>query len=541
MAVPGFMILALAVFVINYGKVYAEWDEFSHWGRFLEECCRLNQLYVMSPAGMAHKDYVPAVTLFEYLWCKLSLAYSEANAYRGIQMLLVAIALHLAEKANFSENRAKKLLQYVFTVFVFMGIPVFFAAWPFYHSIYEDAIFGILLFYASWVAIEGRNYGKYHSWIVLVSLSVLILSKMTAAPFVFLIWLLYLAAENCNGRKFKEHCPEQLLTLVIPAALWFVYNLFARHYVHVGGTQSYSGFTPELILGVLTHNGVVAWQSDVERSYWKAIFTRGIIGEAPYAFVVIVVFAVLILLTRYQRSSQDSSDRLALQKNKLLITWLFLSTAAYTLMMCVLYDTSFSEYEARQLASFERYMSSWAIVLLYWLMTYILTTKWKIDYVWQLSFFVFLSFITVVGKRETVLSGILHPEQEVTQYEGETKLIDSYVSETESVLVIERGANGDISTKLGYYCIPRKVDFCSPGPEAFEGDVWSTDMSLQELRDLIQKYDYVYVVRADGDFVRKYRELFPEVSEQIEGELYRVNHQNQGLVQELVPVNDAEH
>lgn len=249
LAVPGFVVLALAVFAINYGKVYAEWDEFSHWGRFLEECCRLNQLYVMSPAGMAHKDYVPAVTLFEYLWCKLSLAYSEANAYRGIQMLLVAIALHLAERANFSENRAKKLLQYVFTVFVFMGIPVFFASWPFYHSIYEDAIFGILMFYASWVAMDGHNYGKYHSWIVLVSLSVLILSKMTAVPFVFMIWLLYLAAENCNGRKCKEHCLEQLLTFMIPAALWIVYNLFARQYVHVGGTQSYSGFTPALIWG----------------------------------------------------------------------------------------------------------------------------------------------------------------------------------------------------------------------------------------------------------------------------------------------------
>lgn len=479
---------------------------------------------------MAHKDYVPAVTLFEYLWCKLSLAYSEANAYRGIQMLLVAIVLNLAERVKVSENKIRKLLQYLFAISVFMGIPVFFSAWPFYHSIYEDAIFGILMFYVSWVAMDIHNDEKYRAWTVAISLSILILSKMTAVPFVFLIWLLYLAVEKCEGRKFKKHYLRQLLTLVMPVVLWLVYNQFVKQYVNVGGTQSYSGFTPQLIWGVLTHNGTVAWQSDVERSYWEEIFTHGIIGEASYAFVVIAVLTALLLMTRYRWPSENSFERSGARRNRFFVFWLFLSTVAYTLMMCVLYDTAFSEYEARNLASFDRYMSSWAIVLLYWLMTYILTTKWKTAYVWQLSFFVFLSFITVVGNRETIMSGILHPEQEVAQYEGETRLINSNVAETESVLLIERGSNGDMSVKLGYYCIPRKVDYCSPGVEAFEGDVWSIDMSLQELHDLIQKYDYVYVVRVDDDFVQKYRKLFPEVTEQTEGELYRVNHQSQKIV-----------
>lgn len=112
LAVPAFLILVLVIFVMNYGKQYIEGDEFSHWGRFLKESCRINQLYVMSPAQMAHKDYVPAVTLFEYLWCKLSLAYSEANAYRGIQMLLAAVVLAVAEKVQTVRKRVLRLVQY---------------------------------------------------------------------------------------------------------------------------------------------------------------------------------------------------------------------------------------------------------------------------------------------------------------------------------------------------------------------------------------------------------------------------------------------
>ena len=196
--------------------------------------------------------------------------------------------------------------------------------------------------------------------------------------------------------------------------------------------------------------------------------------------------------------------------------------------MCVLYDISFSEYEARQLASFERYMSSWAIVLLYWLMTYVLTMRWKTDYAWHLVFFVFLSFVAVVGNRQEILSGILNHEE--VQYEGETNLINSNVSENESVLIIERGSNGAMAAKLGYYCIPRQVGFCSPGSEVFDGDVWSTDMSLQDLEDLIQKYDYVYIVHVDADFIQKYQELFPEVSKQATGELYQVDHRNHKLI-----------
>lgn len=37
LAVPAFLVLTLIVFAMNYGKHYYEWDEFSHWGRFLKE------------------------------------------------------------------------------------------------------------------------------------------------------------------------------------------------------------------------------------------------------------------------------------------------------------------------------------------------------------------------------------------------------------------------------------------------------------------------------------------------------------------------
>ena len=83
---PGFHLLLIFYFFCwfsNIGKVFLAWDEFSHWGMFLKESLRLDNLYAVSPLPFKHKDYVPAITLFEVIWVKLCRRYLEADVYRG--------------------------------------------------------------------------------------------------------------------------------------------------------------------------------------------------------------------------------------------------------------------------------------------------------------------------------------------------------------------------------------------------------------------------------------------------------------------------
>ena len=548
LAVLAFLILVLLIFGMNYGKQFFEGDEFSHWGRFLKESCRLNRLYVTSSAGMAHKDYVPAVTLFEYLWCKLSLAYSEANAYRGIQMLLAAVVLAVAEKVQIVGKKMLCFLQYGLAVLVLMGIPLLFSAFRFYHSIYEDAIFGILLFYALWIALQDRESVRYRSFSLSLSLPVLMMCKMTAAPFVALIWILYIWNEQKLQRRFSANWRWQILPFVISGGLWGGYNWFVTLFVDVSGGQSYGGLTLKLLLGVALHNGTVTWQNDVEISYWKAILSQGLIGGAPFAFVAVVTIAVLVLVYRRETHREadcavfdqgNNGDDVAfmgkLQYRQMLI-WLALATVAYVLMMCILYDTSFSEYEARQLASFDRYMSSWLIMMVYLTAAVLLTLQQKRRQngtLW-VSLLALLSFVAVSDNRWQLLSGIEHTELEIARYEGECSLINSAVAEDESVLIIERGSNGLMTTKVGYYCLPRAISFLSPGPAVYDGDIWSTDMTPDELIDTIESYDYVYFIYIDSGFTKKYHDILPEIDTSTEGVLYRVDCQSGNLNLERV-------
>lgn len=532
LAVPAFLALALLIFIMNYGKQYFEADEFSHWGRFLKECCRLNQLYVTSPASMAHKDYVPAVTLFEYLWCRLSLAYSEANAYRGIQMLLAAVVLTVAERIPLRGRQVARIIQYAVSVVILMGIPLLFSAFRFYHTIYEDAIFGILMFYGLWIALQDSESMRYRSVSLSLALSVLMMSKMTAVPFVVLIWLFYIWNEQKLGRRFAAEWRWQMLPILLPCGIWLSYNWLVKQYVDLSGTQSYGGFTSKLILGVILHNGYVPWQEDVEHSYWKAILTQGLVGGASFVFVAAAVIAVLFLVYR-EIAVQERVSFLKETTYRGILVWLALSTTAYVLMMCILYDTSFSEYEARQLASYDRYMSSWLIMMVYLMAAFLLTELPKQNAALSLSMITLLSFLAVADNRWQLLSGIEHTELEIERYEGESRLINSVVAENESVLIVERGSNGLMASKLGYYCLPCVIGFTSPGPAVYDGDIWSTDMTLAELQTLIASYDYVYFIHVDQAFVEKYHEILPGIDTDTEGMLYRVDTES-GLRLELI-------
>ena len=98
------------------------------------------------------------------------------------------------------------------------------------------------------------------------------------------------------------------------------------------------------------------------------------------------------------------------------------------------------------------------------------------------------------------------------------------------MLIIERGSNGIMTAKLGYYCLTREIDFSSPGPAVYDGDIWSTDMTPDELQMLIRSHDYVYFIHVDQAFVQEYHEILPEIGTDTEGALYRVRRDGSRIV-----------
>lgn len=147
-----FIILYCFCFILNTGKSLQVWDEFSHWGPFVKISYFTDRLYCTSAYPCAHKDYVPFTTLFEYIWCRLSHRYQEADLYRAMQMLMFSMILPVFRIWTDASDRRKSYRAVLITgIILVLLLPFCFRAndgFRFYHSIYCDYISGVFLFIA---------------------------------------------------------------------------------------------------------------------------------------------------------------------------------------------------------------------------------------------------------------------------------------------------------------------------------------------------------------------------------------------------------
>ncbi|WP_207647723.1 hypothetical protein [Butyrivibrio hungatei] len=515
------VIVYLLIYTINMGKHYHSVDEFMHWGNFLRETYRLDALYVTSPAPFYHKDYVPAITLFEALWCKLSLRLSEANAYRGIQMLQVSMLLPMITRTVRREEHIKPISVAVKT-FITLTIPLFFSGLLFYHTIYQDYIYGVLVFYCMWIVITGERT-IYTLFEATLAMTILILSKMTALAFLPMIVIFYAVymifyqeSVRVSHTVSKVIGASAVLTF-IPLATWKMYNVYAQTFLgKSSGGQSYGAHGISSLLIVLAHDGTIAWQNDVEKSYLSALISRGLVSRIPYVQLILLIVALLLLYS-YMGEKRDY-----IRKIRISALWIFLAGLAYGFLMYYLYMTGFSEYEARELASYDRYMGTFAISAVFLAVAIVFYFSKEKTIVIPAIGIVFLQNAFFFLDYDQIIPGILSGDKAL--YLNEANHICNIVPEDKTVAVVIRGENVIAEDAVNYYGYPREMGFAYPGKATSEEDTLSREYSCEELTKWIISYDYVYFMNIDNAFIGEYSGIFANPEDVVRGEIYKVSY-----------------
>ena len=88
--------------------------------------------------------------------------------------------------------------------------------------------------------------------------------------------------------------------------------------------------------------------------------------------------------------------------------------------------------------------------------------------------------------------------------------------------IVKRGDNGDFLWHQRYYCNPRTIGGGSIGPMVDEGDIWSSDLTIEEFVSIVENYDYIYFCGLDEVFISKYSEAFKDPSKIVDGKIYKV-------------------
>ena len=516
-----FIFIYFFVFVINYGKYFSDWDEFTHWGLFVKETYRLDTLFYKSPYWMVHKDYVPAITVFETLYCKLSMRYSEADCYRGIQLLQMSMMLPIIVSSSSTrrdDDSKKNIILFVAKFFIVLAIPLLFSTPRFYHTIYQDLTFGLLIFYSMWnVFVE--KIGRYKQFVVSLGLSMLVLSKMVAMAFLPMILFFYILYEVLFEKKrFSYRIVSYIIVASVPIIMWIGCNKYIDIFVpNTGNAQSYDGISFNSLIDILNRRYVI-YQNVVETEFFKAIWNRAIIGKIGYATIIIILGVTLLLASRLTRK-KDEKKLLFINLSMIIIGII------YGTLMCVVYLTSFSEYEATTLASFERYMGTYVISAVF--ITFGAISFFSTEIIDKgivvFSFMMLQNLVFYINVSQ-IYPGTCTGDKML--YEGETNLIIDNLSESESVCVIMRGDDFTAVTAMDYYCFPRDIKMLRPCKKCSKEDIWSTELNMDEFVAYIGNYDYIYFMNIDETFINEYASLFSNSSDVCVGKLCRVTVEN---------------
>lgn len=519
-----FLLIFAFVAFSNEGKIFRSFDEFSGYGVFLKETLRVDKLFCVSTKEFSHKDYQPALTVFEAMWARMSFRYDESDAFRAIQMLefsmlLPVISYHKGKGSLFFKGEGtgigfdlKGTAYSLMKMVLFAVIPLLLLAGPqFYHSIYQDVTVTILAFYSLYIADTETEDPKYAGFVLSLAFTVLAMQKMTSFMFIPAVVIFYAIRLNMDG-KDRKNILRSLIPALFAVASWYCVNLYIKQFVDVtGSAQSYSGVWFDNLMNVIRNDGSIPYQEFVTYEFVYSVMKTPIIAGLSYVAVLAVSVGLFLIVALTIMKSKEAG------KIVLFAVWVSVMSLIYAVMLWLLYLTVFDANEAVSLASFPRYMNTitlLAVYLAFYILSRYMESKWKYALFGTLLIAsVAVLVIKYPGNMKQLKPGKYTDDREFLSWRlAEAAPVNekTFDSPDTKVYCLLCGVNAATYHHLNYDVDSRSLGWGAVGPRRNDGDVWSRDISPEEFVEEVSHYDFIYFAVTDELFYQKYSRCFAE-------------------------------
>lgn len=544
-----FIILYTIVFVLNLGKYFFRWDEFSHWGVMAKEMYRLDRYYYLPEAILTcHKDYPPLTTIMQYLWCNLCGGYKERHLYNAKIMLSLSMFFPVVSNLISHDTKrsiANKILNAVSYACLLIVLSL---VWEigeagFYRTIYTESVLVSIFIYAVYLFIKKEDNRNFSICCRILVLSGLLLSKQIAIYFFGVVLILYCVRTiweiyESKCWAWRRYCVD-VGCFLIPFVLWRVWEYCVQTYAPVGQFAP-SKFAIENILNVIQGNGL-EYQYVTMKLYFNVLVQYPLIKRPfPMTYISLIVILPIITLV-FLRLCHNKCLK---QKGLLLICTQTIACIGYIVVMLISYLFGFGEGEALILACYDRYMISLLYPILILDIIYILLVikeRQKYEswiYVMCAAVGLAIVFIPISRIEKDFLPGVCYDYIE-DGFEKDSQNINENTEEHARVFVICQETNNATRDIIAYKCLPRDFNnvYYSVGDPYYEGDVYTRNVTVEELRMIMSEYDYVYLSLLNEEFVRKYGELFNPPGQVENSQLYKVVEADGNIHFEFIPID----
>lgn len=535
-----FIVIYIAVFIYNLNSSLVVWDELSHWGEMVKEMFRLDRFYTVKESVLiVHKDYPPIMPLLELFFCHLQGGFKEVYLLRAVHLFNLSLFLPALE-FKFEFNKLKTIFKTLLTIACVGLIILLFdqQAGGLIGTIYVDYPLALLTAYLlSLIIFEDNQFSIFYIINLSIGCCFLIMTKqicLTLYAMVIFFFAINLLLKNINKLRnlFKNKTGFIFITfillIIIPLLMWKGWSSYVDN---MGVYQQFkiSDLKIQELLGVVKQTSGEIYQQAAARNFISAILRNGLMTSnvisLTYFQCIIIVFLLLYLIWLYGKNILD--------KKEIILSGITLGigSVGYLFVMLVLYVFSFGPVEGPNLASFYRYIPTYIIVCLSFILQLYIFINSKKEMEKEpknneLKNLILVTTILILLQSPVYLLKLAPRviKNHVNDvYINHANSISNKTDENSKIYIIAQNSDGAYQFYTSYYMSPRVVNVKFYNlPKDLEN---YEEYFYSEVNNYMLEYDYLYLAVIDEDFENNYNFLFN--NEKIEkGQLYKIENEN---------------
>ncbi len=511
-----FILFYIFVTYININKQIFAWDDFTHWAYMVKDMYRTNNLYTSSISTLIyHRDYPPLVSLIELFWIWIKGSYSESYLFRAIQLLEFSFFISIFSEKLQSKNIIKNVIS-IFIVFIFSITTVILFNLEdakFYSTLYLDFIMAITAAY--YIRIL-NNYNEFSLFsffeIFLLSISILFI-KQIGIIFIILGLIILLFKLLI---KHEVYYLKLILCIIFAYAfsiLWSIYikNLSIAGQFDINLSTIFESF--KILIYQLSSNSNVLISNFFNHIYAKPL----LFSSSIFSFFYLNIFILLINLFL------DKTKRLEIS-----IYLIFLFSFVYIYILFILYNNSFSSYEFENLFSLTRYLNTYLLFsLLYLIFSYI---NQRIELLNIKSIFILLIviFISITNNWSNDSFSLNLKPYQVSKIESISNKLNELTTFDQGIFIVAQQESDLITNQFRYYMLPRKInmDYQYISFDEYISGYWEKTIDKEDFINLLLNYDYLYIYSINREFEYFAYSLFDDSNYPVVGGVYKIYKHN---------------
>ena len=512
-----FFILNVIILFFERERMFTNWDEFTHWGSSIKAMFELNKLYVCKDSSLLFKSYPPAMSIFQYIFVAIKGEFIEYYAYYAYVILCLSMVISIIPKLKW-----KNVIGISLVVIICICTPVFIYN-DFYNSIYIDAALGLTFgFLISKILSVKEKYEVFDIVLICMTTFILVLLKDTGiflaviSSIIFFIDILFIKKEKTDSKKeigkkiLISLLP--LLSLILAKVLWSF--LIKINNVEVMFSNSYD------IKGIinLIFNKDTTYRQTVCSKFIKKCFEYKIFNSIISLNIVQLLIISVLAFTIIAKSKENK------KRYWFIVSSLSVGTIIYLFGLMITYAYKFSEFEALDLASFDRYVKIY-FESLFFVFISVLSNK-KIDNLKiGIIAMIILMFSPIQGMYN-LHSSCVETKKVRDGYSQRVESLKENIDKNSKIYFIDK-SNPDYGYTYWIYrysLVPNQFSSHTKiNTTAKESNVdrYTIYLSFNDFKNqILNEYDYVYIENIDDAFIEEYGSMFENITAR---SLYKVN------------------